>query len=144
MTRSLSAIGLAAMLGASAAAWAQQAAPVPVAPHEVKRTETAARPVPAYIQVGDRDVIVHPYGLTVGQFEGAALFGTDGDEIGRIGGVMVTPQGRAAAVSVEVGSVLGAGRKEVIVPLDSVSLQGTHLVASMTRHEVEALPAWSR
>lgn len=139
MARFLLAVALATVIGVSAAAWGQQ--PVPVPRHAVP--ETAVRPVPALVAVGDVDAVVAPFGLTVGQLQGAALFGTDGREIGRIGSVMVTPQGRPAAVSVEVGSLFGSGRKEVIVRLESIRLRGNHLVAEMTRHEIEALPAWS-
>lgn len=146
MTRSLLAIGLAMAIGATATAtaWSREAAPVAVPYHVAPGVETAAQPVPAFVQVRDREMMVTAYGLTVGQLEGAALFGHDGREIGRIGGVLVTPQGEESALSVEVGNFLGAGHKEVILPLASVGLQGNHLVAAMTRHEIEALPAWSR
>jgi hypothetical protein len=70
------------------------------------------------------------------------VLGVNGEEIGEIEDVLVDPDGRVTAVSVEAGGFLGMGERDVVMQLDSLELQGDAFTTTMTQEEIEALPAW--
>lgn len=94
-----------------------------------------------YREVKDERRIIPPFNLTVDQLDDLDVFTATGERIGEVEEVLMDGAGRAIAVSVELGGVLG-GDEERIVPLDRLRLEGQRLVTDLTRAQVEAMPHW--
>ena len=70
------------------------------------------------------------------------IHGPNGEEIGDVDEVLVDASAKPVAVSADVGGFLGLGEKVVVIGLDQVSQDGDHLKVSMTKEQIEALPAF--
>jgi hypothetical protein len=124
---------VAAALGLAGAASAQN-------------TQTAATPEPfdiaTLVEVENESMMVAPFGRTVDQIDDADVVGPTGDQIGEIEEVLMTPDGRIAAVSVEFGGFLGFGNKEVVVHIAELQQRGDDFVVGLTEEQLETLPRW--
>jgi sporulation protein YlmC with PRC-barrel domain len=58
----------------------------------------------------------------VSDFQGKAVYGTDGESIGEINDVLVTQDGSINAVIIGVGGFLGIGEKDVAVDMSALEL----------------------
>ena len=114
------------------------AAIVTFAPPAFAQTSAA----PAMVEIEEDDLIVAPLNVTVDDLEDMDVVSADGEDIGDVEEVLGGADGQAAALALEVGGFLGVGERDVIVPLDQVTMQGDDLVLDMTQEEVEALPVW--
>ena len=95
----------------------------------------------ALVAVEDDEMIVQPFNLSVDAIEDMDVI-VDGDDVGDVEEVLATADGTVTAVAAEVGGFLGVGERDVIIPLDRLTLQDDDLVLDMTREEIEALPTW--
>ena len=74
---------------------------------------------------------------------GKTLYGPEGEEISSIKSIVVTRQGRTAALVVGVGGLLGLGEHQVAVPLDQVRLGGgDRLTTTLTKDALKSMPAY--
>lgn len=96
----------------------------------------------AWVEIEDDTLMVAPMELSVDQIEDMDVYTADGEEIGEVEEVLGTAQDAATAIALEVGGFLGVGEREVIVPIDQVTLQEDRLVVDMTEEEIEALEDW--
>ncbi|QYX55977.1 PRC-barrel domain-containing protein [Roseovarius sp. SCSIO 43702] len=87
-------------------------------------------------------VVIEPFGTTVEKIEDTDIYTTGGDKIGEIEDVLFTRDGKAMAVSAEVGGFLGIGEKEVVINLDQISRENDRMIVDMTEDEMKALPEW--
>lgn len=90
------------------------------------------------------DMVVERLGLTVDELEDMDIVGPDGEEIGDVEDILIDADNRIVAVVAEFGGWLDIGDREVILPLEHLGLQADRrkLVVSLTREQIEALPAW--
>lgn len=107
-------------------------------------TATAIEPASAadYIKVLDGDRVVQAWNVTVGEVESADIYAADGEEIGDIEDVLMTPDGEIVGVSAEVGGFIGVGEKEVAFSLQSLVWDGERVIVRMTPEQIGALPSW--
>ena len=79
---------------------------------------------------------------------GAPVYGTEMQQIGSVGDVVLGPQGQAEYVLVDVGGFLGIGTREVAVGFDEMTIlhdqawDDLQVHVAATRQEVEALPEY--
>ncbi|MEL6373684.1 MAG: PRC-barrel domain-containing protein [Pseudomonadota bacterium] len=97
---------------------------------------------PAKRFVEFEDVVVKGLNLTVKQLDERDVHAADGQRLGDVDEVLVTPDGTIAALAVDVGGFLGINEKTVVVELGQVSLKGDKLTVALSKAEIEALPAW--
>ena len=93
-------------------------------------------------EADDDGMMVQPFNVSVDDLEDMDLYGPGGEEIGEIEEVLADGSGKPVAVAAEVGGFLGVGEKAVTIGLDQLRLDGEHLVAGMTKEQLEALPEW--
>ncbi|WP_222182278.1 PRC-barrel domain-containing protein [Geminicoccus harenae] len=90
----------------------------------------------------DDAVRVEAFGLTVDEVEDLDLVGPNGESIGEIDDVLMTPEGQVTAVSAEVGGFLGINEKDVVIEIDQLTRGENGLVTNLTKEQLEALPDW--
>lgn len=78
---------------------------------------------------------------------GTTVYGADDSNIGEIGEVIVTPDGKIDAVVLDVGGFLGIGEKKVAVGTDNLALMtdadgNRYLYTTFTKEQLEAQPAY--
>ena len=96
----------------------------------------------AMMEAENDDVIVEPFGITIDQLDDYDVYGVGGEEIGEVDDVLVDQTGQPVALAIEVGGFLGVGGKEVIVPLEQISVQSERVILDMSREQIEALEEW--
>lgn len=96
----------------------------------------------ALVEAEDRTMLVGTLNMSVEQLSDVDIYTPDGDVVGEVDEVLMTPDGRVVAVTAEIGGFLGVGAREVVLPLDQVSLAGDRMVTTLTREQLEALDSW--
>lgn len=81
--------------------------------------------------------------LTTDEIIGASVYGSDRKSVGEIGNVLLTNDGQADAVVIDVGGFLGLGEKPVAVSFDSVRFYredggGLTVMTPFTEEELES------
>jgi len=117
----------AALIGAAGLAHAQQ---------------PATGSVPPLVEVENEAMMVESFNLSVDQLEDMDIHGSGGERIGEVDEVLMTPEGKITAVSVEVGGFLGIGDKEVVMELNQLRREGDTITTDLTKEQVEALQNW--
>jgi sporulation protein YlmC with PRC-barrel domain len=112
----------AALIGAVGLAYAQQ---------------PATGSVPPLVEVENEAMMVERFNLSVNQLADMEITDSDGKRIGEVEEVLMTPEGKITAVSVEV-----VGDKEVVMELDQLRRKGDVLMTDLTAEQVEALKSW--
>ncbi len=124
------------------AAPATQAAPEQnaQAPAATDRTETAAI---------DRSTLkeLNTAELRTEDFVGTTVYGANEENVGEIGDVILSQDGKVDAVIIDVGGFLGMGEKEVAVGMDKLSFMSDedgerYLYTNFTKEQLEAAPAY--
>jgi hypothetical protein len=115
------------LIGAAGVAYAQQ---------------PATGSVPPLVEVENEAMMVERFHLSVDQLEDMDIHGAGGARIGEVDEVLMTPEGKITAVSVEVDGSLGIGDKEVVIELTQLRREGDALVTDITQEQVKALPSW--
>ncbi len=93
-----------------------------------------------WVEAEDDALNVEALALTVDQLEDSEIVDASDQPIGEVDDVLLTPEGEVGAVSVDLDDALGD--RDVLIELGSLSLEGTTLRTSLTREEIEALPAY--
>jgi len=90
--------------------------------------------------VADERLLVPPFSLAVGQVRNMDLADAEGRIVGDVANVIADPAGRMVAVTVAMGSALGIGAKEYVLPLGYVRHDGGRLMTILTAAQIEKLP----
>ena len=93
--------------------------------------------VPLLVEVEDEAMMVERFNLSVKQLEDMEVTDSGGKRIGEVEQVLMTPEGKITAVSVEV-----VGDKEVVMELDQLRRKGDVFISAFTEEQVKALPSW--
>src|SRR5688500_12939374 len=112
----------AALIGAVGLAHAQQ---------------PATGSVPPLVEVENESMMVDHFNLSVNQLANMEVTDSGGKRIGEVEQVLMTPEGKITAVSVEV-----VGDKEVVMELDQLRRKGDVFMTDLTEEQVKALPSW--
>jgi sporulation protein YlmC with PRC-barrel domain len=114
----------AALIGAAGLAHAQQ---------------PAIGSIPSLVEVENEAMMVERFNLSVDQLEDMDIHGSGGERIGEVDEVLMTPEGKITAVSVEVGGFLGIGDKEVVMELNQLRREGDAIMTDLTKEQIKAL-----
>lgn len=85
-------------------------------------------------------------GLTMKDLDGMDIIGADGKKVGEVDMVLAGTDGKASAVVVDVGGVMGIGADKVIVPLDrlKVDSQNKKFSTTVSEDQLKAMPKWTK
>ena len=103
----------------------------------VHAQQPATGSVPSLVEVEEEAMMVERFNLSVKQLADMEITDSGGKRIGEVEEVLMTPEGKITAVSVEV-----AGDKEVVMALDQLRRQRDVLMTDLTEEQVEALQSW--
>lgn len=86
-------------------------------------------------------------GIRVEDFVGTTVYGADEENVGEIGDVILTQDGKIDAVLIDVGGFLGIGEKEIAVGMENLAFLtdgdgNRYLYTEWTREQLEAQPAY--
>lgn len=112
-----------------------------------QQTQTQQRggtaPVGTFLrEVDDDEPLRGPGNLTVRQMEDAIVYDANGKRIGEIEEVIANNRDEIVGVTVEVGGFLGIRDREVLVPIEQLTLQKGQFRTKLTADQLRALPTW--
>lgn len=87
--------------------------------------------------------------ISADELKGTTVYGADDQNIGEIGDVVLTQDGKVDAVIIDVGGFLGIGEKPVAVGMDNLSFMADadgnkYLYTSFTKDQLEAQTAYDK
>jgi sporulation protein YlmC with PRC-barrel domain len=149
----LAAVSAAALLtaGAAIAQTTPPAAPeAPVMPQTTPAPDAAAPAVTAPETAAPAEVVqeTDPLGgMTAEELVGRSVVDTAGNSVGEVNDLMLDAENKVASVMIDVGGFLGIGERTVALEASSLTVQEGEdgdLVTSMTKEQIEALPAYEK
>ena len=93
-------------------------------------------------EVDDSEPLLGPGNMTVRQMEDAYVIDAGGKRVGDVEEVIANNQGQIVGLSAEVGGFLGVGDKEVLIPLEHLTVQNGQFRTQLTVDQLKALPRW--
>ncbi|TPJ14367.1 PRC-barrel domain containing protein [Mesorhizobium sp. B2-7-3] len=115
-------------------------------------TETTTAPATtAAIGATDKASLtpIDPGKIRTQELVGTTVYGANDANVGEIGDVVLTKDGKVDAVIVDVGGFLGMGEKEVAVGMDKLSFMkdqngNKYLYTNFTKDQLKAQPAYDK
>lgn len=94
-------------------------------------------------------MVVDPDNIRSKELVGTTVYGANDSNVGEIGDVVLTKDGKVDAVIIEVGGFLGMGKKEVAVGMDKLSFMvdkngKKYLYTNLTKDQLKAQPAYDK
>jgi sporulation protein YlmC with PRC-barrel domain len=85
--------------------------------------------------------------LRTEELAGTTVYGAEDANVGEIGDVVMTQDGKVDAVIIDVGGFLGVGEKEVAVGMDNLAFMtdkdgNKYLYTNFTKEQLDAAPAY--
>ncbi|MCH8686117.1 PRC-barrel domain-containing protein [Pedomonas mirosovicensis] len=93
-------------------------------------------------EVDENEPLLGPGNLTVRQMEDARVMDSRGQAMGEVEEVIANNRGRIVGVTAEVGGFLGVGEKEVLIPLEHLTVRNGQFQTDLTQEQLKALPRW--
>ena len=115
------------------------------APADAAAADTATNTAPAMVRDGYTAV---PIGdLRADMLQGMKVYGTNDEDVGDVGTVIVTASGEVQALVMEVGGFLGLGQRQVQVPVDMVTILSDgngdiRVYVDATEDKLKKMPAY--
>ena len=73
---------------------------------------------------------------------GRTVVSSDGEDAGEVTDILVTPDGRVAALVLQRGGALGLGGQQFAVTWDQLQIQGVQIMVNMTNDQIQNLPEY--
>jgi sporulation protein YlmC with PRC-barrel domain len=128
MTKTMSAVALAALLGAMPVAYAQ-------APHS-----TTANPRPATAANMNRaEETIQTDQIRASKMIGSMVYDVQNRKIGKVRDLILDRDGKIAAVVVDVGTFLGMGGKSVAVKLTDLKTDNNRITLDRTKEQLQQM-----
>jgi len=105
----------------------------------------------AYAQPAARDTtvamvsssgIIQSDQIRASKLIGSSVYDVQNRDIGKVQDVILNPDGRVAAVIVDVGTFLGMGGKDVAVHLSNIKADNNRLTLDMTKEQLQQAQAY--
>lgn len=93
-------------------------------------------------EVDDNEPLLGPGNMTVRQMEDAVITDANGKRVGEVEEVIANNRGQIVGVTAEVGGFLGMGDKEVLIPLEQLTVHNGQFRTKLTVDQLKALPGW--
>jgi len=85
-----------------------------------------------------------PAATDIEKFIGKNVYGANGEKVGELDNVLISPDGRVRAGIVEFGGFLGIGTNKVAVPWNQLQVTNDRIVADVTKEQVRSMPRWEK
>jgi sporulation protein YlmC with PRC-barrel domain len=128
MTKTMSAIAVAMLLGATPIAYAQAPHPTTATPHP-----TTANRAEETIQTDQ---------LRASKMIGSAVYDVQNRKIGKVRDLILDREGKIASVVVDVGTFLGMGGKTVAVKLSDLKTDNNRLTLDRTKEQLQQMATY--
>jgi hypothetical protein len=93
----------------------------------------------ALVEVENESLMIDQLNMTVDELDGMDIETPDGETVGEVESVLMTPDGEPVAVTSGVGGFLGMGQRTVVIQLQELQQQEDRLVTQLSREQIEAL-----
>jgi sporulation protein YlmC with PRC-barrel domain len=128
--RNMTAAMAALFLAAAPLAYAQAAARDTTAAHDTT------------VAMASASGVIQPDQVRASQMIGSSVYDVQNRDIGKVQDVILNPDGRVAAVIVDVGTFLGMGGKDVAVHLSDIKADNNRLTLDMTKEQLQQAQAY--
>ena len=146
MTKTMSAIALATLLGAMPVAYAQTAHPTTAKPNAAavsKDTtmsrDAAANRVEPYGTTNRAEEVIQSDQIRASKMIGSAVYDVQNRKIGKVRDLVLDRSGQIAAVVVDVGTFLGMGGKSVAVKLSDLKMDNNRITLDRTKEQLQQM-----
>ena len=123
MSRKVSALAIALVMGSMPIALAQNA-------HPARKATT-------------QELTIQPNEMRASKIIGSSVYDRQNRDIGKVSDVILARGGRVDAVIVDVGSVLGMGGKDVAVKPNDIKTDHNRLTLDVTKEQLQQLPTFN-
>jgi sporulation protein YlmC with PRC-barrel domain len=132
MTKTMSAIAVAMLLGAMPIAYAQ-------APHPTTATPHAATATPQSTTVNRAEETIQTDQIRASKMIGSMVYDVQNRKIGKVRDLILDRDGKIAAVVVDVGTFLGMGGKSVAVKVSDLKTDNNRLTLDRTKEQLQQM-----
>jgi sporulation protein YlmC with PRC-barrel domain len=137
MTKTISAIALAMLLGAMPAAYAQTAHPTNANPHPAAANKDATMKRDA--NANQAEETIKPDQMRASKMIGSTVYDVQNRNIGKVRDLVLDKDGKIAAVVVDVGTFLGMGGKSVGVKLSDLKTDNNRITLDRTKEQLQQM-----
>src|ERR1700674_5845019 len=130
MTKTMSAVAVAMLLGTMPIAYAQAPHPATATPHPATAQSTTVNRAEETIQSDQ---------IRASKMIGSAVYDVQNRKIGKVHDLVLDRDGKIAAVVVDVGTFLGMGGKSVAVQLSDLKTDNNRLTLDRTKHKLQQM-----
>jgi sporulation protein YlmC with PRC-barrel domain len=137
MTKTMSAIALAMLLGAMPAAYAQTSHPTNANPHPAaaNKDTTMKRDAAA----NQAEETIKPDQIRGSKMIGSTVYDVQNRNIGKVRDLVLDKDGKVATVVVDVGTFLGMGGKSVGVKLSDLKTDNNRITLDRTKEQLQQM-----
>ena len=132
MTKTMSAIAVAMLLGAMPIAYAQ-------APHATSATPHAATATPQSTTMNRAEETIQTDQIRASKMIGSMVYDVQNRKIGKVRDLILDRDGKIAAVVVDVGTFLGMGGKSVAVKVSDLKTDNNRLTLDRTKEQLQQM-----
>ena len=130
MTKTMSAVAVAMLLGTMPIAYAQAPHPATATPHPATAQSTTVNRAEETIQTDQ---------IRASKMIGSMVYDVQNRKIGKVQELVLNRDGKIAAVVVDVGTFLGMGGKSVAVQLSDVKTDNNRLTLDRTKEQLQQM-----
>ena len=132
MTKTMSAIAVAMLLGAMPIAYAQAPQPTSATPH-------AATATPQSTTMNRAEETIQTDQIRASKMIGSMVYDVQNRRIGKVRDLILDRDGKIAAVVVDVGTFLGMGGKSVAVKVSDLKTDNNRLTLDRTKEQLQQM-----
>jgi sporulation protein YlmC with PRC-barrel domain len=137
MTKTMSAIALAMLLGAMPAAYAQTSHPTNGNPNAAAANKNAAMNRDA--NANQAEETIKPDQIRGSKMIGSTVYDVQNRNIGKVRDLVLDKDGKVATVVVDVGTFLGMGGKSVGVKLSDLKTDNNRITLDRTKEQLQQM-----
>ena len=137
MTKTMTAIALATLLGAMPAAYAQTSHPMNATPHPAAANKDTTMNRNATANRAEETIQADQ--IRASKMIGSTVYDVQNRNIGKVRDLILDRDGKIAAVVVDVGAFLGMGGKSVAVKLSDLKTDNNRLTLDRTKEQLQQM-----
>ena len=140
MTKTMSAVAVAMLLGAMPAAYAQTSHPTTANPHPAAANKDTTMNRDATANRAEETIQADQ--IRASKMIGSTVYDVQNRNIGRVKDLVLDKNGKVADVVVDVGSFLGVGGKYVAVNVSDIKTDNNRLTLDRTKDQLQQMAAY--
>jgi sporulation protein YlmC with PRC-barrel domain len=137
MTKTMSAIALATLLGAMPVAYAQTAHPTTAKPNAAAANKDTTMTRDAAANRAEETIQADQ--IRASRMIGSTVYDVQNRNIGKVRDLVLDRDGKIAAVVVDVGTFLGMGGKSVAVKLSDLKMDNNRITLDRTKEQLQQM-----